>query len=136
MQQNGSKYFAGRPPTQPSGSIVQNSTFSEHSHVADQIKKSHKWDNMVGNILAADPPPWTYGVGSKAQNSTSSDMIMLRIKLKGIKNAVSWLQIFLPAESPTSLGSIGQNSTFSEQCQNTIFGLVYFSKPLKLWNQT
>ena len=33
MQQNGGKYFARRPP-KPS----QNSTFSEHGHVAYQIK--------------------------------------------------------------------------------------------------
>ena len=41
MQQNGSKYFAGRPPppTQPLGSIGQNSTCSEHGPVAYQIKE-------------------------------------------------------------------------------------------------
>ena len=63
MQQNGGKYFASRPPlTQPLGSIVQNSTFSEHGHAAYQIKKNHKCSNMVGNIFAADPlPPPTLG---------------------------------------------------------------------------
>ena len=44
--------------------------------------------------------------------------VMLHIKLKGITNAAAWLQKFCP-QTPThpltlGLGSIGQNSTFSE----------------------
>ena len=45
MKQHGSKYFARRPPTHPTlgmGSIGQNSTFSEHGHVAHQVKGNHK----------------------------------------------------------------------------------------------
>ena len=38
------------------GSIGQNLTFSEHSHVAYLIKDNHKCSNMVANIL-----PWGWG---------------------------------------------------------------------------
>ena len=41
------------------GSKVQNSTFSEHGHVAYQIKENHECSNMVPNILPADPYPTT-----------------------------------------------------------------------------
>ena len=37
------------------GSVGQNSTFSEHSHVAYQIKENQECSNMVANILPADP---------------------------------------------------------------------------------
>ena len=35
----------------------QNSTFSEHGHVAYQDKGNHVCSNMVANILHADPSP-------------------------------------------------------------------------------
>ena len=38
------------------GLVGQNSTFSEHGHVAYQIKQNHECSNMVANILSADPP--------------------------------------------------------------------------------
>ena len=55
MQQHGS-----RSPLAPSLALVveskgQNSTFSEHGHVAYKIKGNHKCSNMVANILPADP---------------------------------------------------------------------------------
>ena len=31
--------------------------FSEHGHVAYQIKGNHECSNTVANILSADPPP-------------------------------------------------------------------------------
>ena len=59
MQQHGSKYFARRPPIPPTlgmGSVGQNSTFSEHGHVAYQIKENQECSNMVANNLLADTP--------------------------------------------------------------------------------
>ena len=52
----------------------QNSTFSEHGHVAYQNKKNHECSNVVANILPADPPPpqpapptlWIGSVGKKS----------------------------------------------------------------------
>ena len=60
MQQHGSKYFACRPATRTLRmvSIGQNSTFSEHGHVAYQIKENQKCSNMVANILPAGPWEW------------------------------------------------------------------------------
>ena len=62
MQQHGSKYFARRPlPPPPSdpgvGSKGQNSTFSQHGHVAYQIKGNHECVKMVAIILPAGPHP-------------------------------------------------------------------------------
>ena len=83
MQQQGSKYFAHRPPTTTPpldpgyGSIGQNSVFSEHVHVTYQIKENQECSNMVANISTTDPyhhpTPWTLGIGSIGQNSTFSE---------------------------------------------------------------
>ena len=59
MQQHGRKYFAcrGPPPlTLRLGSKGQNSTLSEHGHVAYQIKGNHECSDMVADILPVDPP--------------------------------------------------------------------------------
>ena len=50
------------------GSVGQNSTFSEHGHVAYQNKENHKCSNMVATILPTDslhPPPdlWLGSIG-------------------------------------------------------------------------
>ena len=77
MQHHGSKYFADRPLPTPypltMGSMGQNSTFSEHGHVAYQIKDNHECSNMVANILPTDPPNTTLGMGSVDQNLTFSE---------------------------------------------------------------
>ena len=61
MQQHCSKYYAHRPLITPDprgmGSISQESTFSEHDHVAYQIKGNHEFSNMVTTILNAYPLP-------------------------------------------------------------------------------
>ena len=95
MQQHDSKYFARRPPhTFPTQSIGQKSTFSEHDHVAYQIKGNHECSNMVANILHSDPPPpppRTIGkIVSKDQIQLFQNMVMWYIKLKGIMNAALW----------------------------------------------
>ena len=38
-------------------SNAQNSTFTEHGHVAYEIKWTHKCSNMVANVLPVEPPP-------------------------------------------------------------------------------
>ena len=58
------------------GSIGQNSTFTEHGHVANQINGNHECSNMVANILPADPTHLhhlTLGFGSKGHKSTFSE---------------------------------------------------------------
>ena len=49
----------------------QNFTFSEHGHVANQIKGNHECSNIVANILPADTPH-IVGMGSIGQKSTYS----------------------------------------------------------------
>ena len=43
--------------------IGQKSTFSEHCHVAYQIKGNHECSNMETNILLADTPPPKVNLG-------------------------------------------------------------------------
>ena len=83
---------SGRPPPFPHlilgvRPIGQKSTFSEHVHVAYQIKWNHKSSNMVVNILSADLTARPWG-GVKIQ--LLQNMVMLHIKLNGIMDAVAW----------------------------------------------
>ena len=65
------------------GSKGQNSTFSEHGHVAYQIKGNHKRSNTVASILLADPSHTTLVVGKKGQNSTFSEHGHVAYQIKG-----------------------------------------------------
>ena len=50
--------FCFKPPiplTLGLGSKGQNSTISEHGHVANQFKGNHECSNMVANVLHATP---------------------------------------------------------------------------------
>ena len=73
------------------GSKSQNSTFSEHGHVAYQIKGNHEC-SMVKNILTADPGLW--GWGQKVTIQLMQNKVMLHIKLKGITNAATGSKYF------------------------------------------
>ena len=55
------------------GSVGQNLTFSEHGHVAYQIKMNQECRNKVANIFLSRLPPPTLGMGSVGQNSTFSE---------------------------------------------------------------
>ena len=84
MQQHGSKCLPADPPPHPGvGSICQKSTFSEHCHVAYQIKQNYK-------ILLQTPSSPDPGVLVKRSNFHSQNMVMLHIRLKGIRNAATW----------------------------------------------
>ena len=47
------------------GLIGQKSTFSEHGHVAYQIKGNHEMQQLVANILPTDPPTTQMEGGKK-----------------------------------------------------------------------
>ena len=57
--------------------VDQNSTFSEHGHVAYQIKGNHEFSRVKANILIAIsyplPASFDPGVGIKRSNSTFSE---------------------------------------------------------------
>ena len=58
MQQHGSNYLNPDPhPTLGMGSVGQNSTFSEHGHVAYQIKENHKCSIMDARRPLPHPIP-------------------------------------------------------------------------------
>ena len=59
------------------GSNGQNPTYSEHGHVAYQIKGNPECSNMVANICPQTPPtplsPTTLGMGAIGRNLTFSE---------------------------------------------------------------
>ena len=73
------------PSTQGVGSKGQTIYFSESSHVAYQIKADDAGSNMVANILPTDTP-LTQGWGQKVKLYLLLKVVMLHIKLKGIKH--------------------------------------------------
>ena len=116
MQQHGSKYFARRSPlpipspltlTLGMGSMGQNSTFSEHGHVAYQIKENHECSNMVA---PQTPLPPTHPItpcpnpgdewGQWVRIQLFQNMVILHIKLKRIMNAAAWLLCRPPPPPP------------------------------------
>ena len=62
--------------------MSQNLTFSDHGHVAYQIKGIHICNNTVVNILLLDPPP-DPGAGSIGQFSTFSEHGHVAYQIKG-----------------------------------------------------
>ena len=80
------------PPNPGDGVISQNSTFSEHGHVAYQLKGITKCSSIVANFLPTDPPlPTTIGRrGQEVKIQLFQNMVILHIKLKGITNAATW----------------------------------------------
>ena len=63
------------------GSIGQKSTFSEHGHVAYDIKGNHEFSNMKANILHSYPYP--YDPRGWVKIHLFQTMVMLHIKLMG-----------------------------------------------------
>ena len=147
MQQHGSKHFD--PPTHPPPaththtrsrgrvnrsnrwtkgveSKGQNSTFSEHGHLAYQIKGNHECSSIVANILLADPYKPTpipltlsLGSGSKGQNSTFSDhghvsYDEIKENLECSNMVANMMSLPPPPPPILGIGSMGQNSTFSQ----------------------
>ena len=111
MQHHGSKYFAGRPPpTLGRGSIGQTSTFSEHGHVAYQIKEIYKCSNMVALFCPKTP---ILGMGSIGQNSTFRTWSYCISNLRESPNCSSLVTNILPAD-PSRDGVSRVKCNFSE----------------------
>ena len=97
-------------------SIGQKSTFSEHGHVAYQIKWNHEMQQHGSKYFARKPhlPPPPHdprGQGQKVEIKLFQNMVMLHIKLIAITKSRRPPH----APSPTlGMGSISQNLTFSE----------------------
>ena len=132
MQHHGSKYFADRPLPTPypltMGSKGQNSTFSEHGHVAYQIKDNHECSNMVANILPSDhhtptpPPPLRMG--------SSGEKSIFRTWNHEMQQYCSKCFAGRPPPHPVDprgMGSKGQHSVFTEN-GNVIIKLIGITK--------
>ena len=89
------------PPTQGVGSKGQNSTFSEYSHVAFQIKWNDECSNMVANILPQPPPPLRpLGWGQKVKIHFSG-YGHVAYQIKGSDTCRNMAANILPADSPS-----------------------------------
>ena len=84
MQQNGRKCLPTDTPSRPWSWVNMSKVyFSEHCHVAYQIKQTYK------NLLQTPSPP-DPGVLVKRSNFHSQNMVMLHTRLKRIRNAATW----------------------------------------------
>ena len=79
------------------GSKVQNSTFSEHGHVAYQIIENHECRNMVPNILLADT--LTLGMGQIGQNLPFSEHGHIEYQFKGNQKMQQQGSKYLPRDA-------------------------------------
>ena len=61
MQQNGSKYFAGRPPPHPTLGVNRSKTCSEHGPVAYQINEESQMQHDGRKYFASRLPPANTG---------------------------------------------------------------------------
>ena len=91
------------------GSIGQKSAFSEHGHVAYQIKENHECSNIVAYILPADPIPTAHPYPDPRDWANSSkftifqNMVMLHITSKGIAKCSNMVATILHADPPPYL---------------------------------
>ena len=120
MQQHGSKYFAPRPLHPDPWDWVNrsNSTFSEQSHVAYQIKGTHEMRQHGSKHFARRPLPpnlLTLGLGSKGQNSTFSEHRHVAYRIIGNHKMQQHGSIYfacrppsLPPSPTLEMGSVGQ----------------------------
>ena len=79
------------------GSKVQNSTFSEHGHVAYQLKEKHECSNMVPNILLADT--LTLRMGQIGQNLPFSEHGHIEYQFKGNQKMQQHGSKYLPRDA-------------------------------------
>ena len=93
------------------GSKGQNSTSSEHGHVAYQIKENNECSNMVANILSADPPPPYPGDGVSRSKLNFTEHAHVAYQIKENHECSNMVANKLPTTPPPPLP---QNSTFSE----------------------
>ena len=104
MQQQGSKYFARRHPyPMRMGSIGQKSTFTEHGHVAYQIRGMTEYCSiMVIYIMPADLPSPTdpRGLGQK---STFSEHGHVAYQIKRNHECSNMVPNILPTDPHTAL---------------------------------
>ena len=112
MQQHASTYSVLTLTLGPwgLGSKGQNSSFSEHGHVAYQIKGNHKCSNMQGHILSLHTlDPWG---GVKGQNNFFLKVVILHIKLKGMEHRAPCKHIFCPLTHTLDPGVESKIKTF------------------------
>ena len=113
MQQHASTYSVLTHTLDPwgVGSKGQNSSFSEHGHVAYHIKGNHKCSNMQGHILSLHTPS-TLGVESKVKTFFFLKVVILHNKLKGMEHRAPCKHIFCPLTHTLDFGVESKIKTF------------------------
>ena len=80
------------------GSKGQNLTFSEHGHVAYQIKEKHKCSNVIANKPSDPLHPKTLWMGSVGQNLTFSEHGYVTYQIKENQECTNMVANILPAD--------------------------------------
>ena len=83
------------------GSKGQNTTISEHDHVAYQIKRNDECSNIQAHSLSLHTSSTFWVKGSKHLFFLKE--VMLHIKFKGIEHKIPWKQFFCPYSHPRPL---------------------------------
>ena len=84
---------------------------SEYGHVAYQIKENETYNNMLANILHLHTP-LTPGVGSKDHFFSFLKVVMLHMKLTGMKHRTPCKQIVCPFTHPSPLDGVKRSNFF------------------------
>ena len=98
----------------------QNSTFSEHGHIAYQIYENHECSNVIANILNADTPYTPDPVdGVSRSKFTFSEHGHVTNQIKENQECTNMVTNIFRTDPPNPLtvlwiGSVGHNSIFSE----------------------
>ena len=101
-------------PAPGSYAYIKSTFFSEYGHVAYQIKGNEAYINMLANILSLHTP-LTTGVVSEGQFISFPKVVVLHIRLMGIKQITQCMQIFCPFMPPRSLDEAKSFWVFSEE---------------------
>ena len=101
-------------PTLGMGSVGQNSTFSEHGHVAYQTEGNQEMQQHGSKYFARKPPYNPQGMGSVGQNSTFSEHGHAAYQIKENHKCSNMVANILPTDPALGMASIGQTLTFSE----------------------
>ena len=132
MQQDGSKYFA--PPLSPSrtpppllpptlgvGRKGQNTTFSEHGHIAYQIK----WKHECSNILTQTFDPWG-GVKGQTIFFFESSHVAYQIRRKwSIEQNASTYSVLTHTLAPGVGSKVKKNSLKEVMLQIKLKGMEH-----------
>ena len=108
------------------GSKGQNTTISEHDHVAYQIKRNDECSNIQAHSLSLHTSSTFWVKGSKHLFFLKE--VMLHIKFKGIEHKIPWKQFFCPYTHPRPLEWGQKVKTFFSESSYRHWAIMAYSE--------